>query len=75
MKRCWDILPENRPKFFNLQVDVDHFKMTGDLLGYDVLPTGTGKPDGSDIPNHSSSPLTRTFSERIKNEPNSSLIN
>ena len=75
MKTFWDILPENRPKFYNLQVDVDHFQMTGDLVGYDMVPTGTDEPDGCDGLKHSSVQLGRTFSEIIKNGRISSLIN
>ena len=75
MKRCWDILPENRPKFYNLQVDVDHFQMTGDLLGCDMVPTDTDEPDGCDGLENSSVQIARTFSEIIKNGRISSLIN
>ena len=75
MKRCWDIIPENRPKFYHLQVDVDYFQMIGDLFGYDMVPLGTDEPDGSDGHNHSSVALARTFSERKENKPISSLIN
>ena len=49
--------------------------MTRDLLGFNVVPTGTDAPDGSDGHNHSYVELTASFSERIKNNPISSLIN
>ena len=36
MMTCWQIDPSNRPKFFNLQYDVQQFKLTGDTSGYDT---------------------------------------
>ena len=38
MQVCWDIHPENRPKFYNLQVD---FQLTGNLIGYNKGPLQT----------------------------------
>ena len=35
MMKCWDIEPSSRPKFFNLQYDVEHYAITGDLSGYE----------------------------------------
>ena len=67
MKKCWDIDPEERPKFYNLQVDLDHFKMTGDLIGYDSFTN----EDGDHVSNTRPS---RTFSSRINNRDISTLI-
>ena len=67
MKKCWDIDPEERPKFYNLQVDLDHFKMTGDLIGYDSFTN----EDGDLVSNARPS---RTFSSRINNRDISTLI-
>eukprot|EP00092_Neocalanus_flemingeri_P080213 GFUD01100044.1.p1 GENE.GFUD01100044.1~~GFUD01100044.1.p1 ORF type:complete len:468 (+),score=107.71 GFUD01100044.1:185-1405(+) len=36
MTKCWDIEPSYRPKFSNLQHDVEHYAFTGDLSGYDT---------------------------------------
>ena len=66
MKKCWDINPEERPKFYNLQVDLDHFKRTGDLIGYDSFTN----EDDDNLPNVRPS---RTFSSRINNTDISSL--
>ena len=45
MKKCWDIEPENRPKFFNLEADLDYFVLTGDLPGYyDEVPFRKARP-------------------------------
>ena len=74
MKRCWDIIPENRPKFYDLQVDLDHFKMTGDLTGYDFAPLEIQNMKDLNSED-SNSVLERTFSKRIRNGPFSSLIN
>ena len=37
MTKCWDIDPSSRPKFANLQFDVEHYSFTGDLSGYDKI--------------------------------------
>ena len=37
MTKCWDIDPSSRPKFANLQYDVEHYSFTGDLSGYDKI--------------------------------------
>ena len=66
MKRCWDIQTENRPKFYDLQVDLDHFKMTGDLTGYDSV-SSTTEITGDRR-------RKQSFSQIVNNEPISSLI-
>ena len=63
MKRCWDIQTENRPKFYDLQVDLDHFKMTGDLTGYGPVTSTTEDRRRK-----------QSFSHIVNNEPISSLI-
>ena len=73
MRQCWDIDPENRPKFYNLQVDLDHFTMTGELLGYSSMLAADTKDMTTEEPGRVKA--KRTFSQRIKNEPFSSLIN
>ena len=75
MKSCWDILPENRPKFYNLQVDLDHFEMTGDLIGYDLISSEAEVKHDQNRQNHPAVKPGRTFSIRVKNPPISSLIN
>ena len=68
MLKCWDIHPENRPKFFDLQVDLDNFQLTGDLIGYSSAPLHTKE-------HFANLEIGRSFSTRIGNEPLSSLIN
>jgi len=34
MLKCWAISTEDRPKFYNMQNDLHHYKITGDLSGY-----------------------------------------
>ena len=37
MTKGWDIDPSSRPKFANLQFDVEHNSFKGDLSGYDKI--------------------------------------
>ena len=34
MTKCWDINPTERPQFCNLEEDLHHFHLTGNLIGY-----------------------------------------
>ena len=48
MQTCWAIDPSDRPKFVNMQHDLEHYRITGDLSGYAYSSQRKAKTSGFD---------------------------